>query len=343
MSDSSSWSLPLWRWRRVQVRVHALFFVVGVFVVLLATGPGEPSGVGYGILAIAVLLGSVLAHEAGHLVAAARMGGNGDPVVIGPLGGMGHLEVPREPHAELITVLAGPLVNLAVLLAMLGVLLVAGTPVPSLLSPLAPGGLLQGPWWLVTLKLTFWVNWLLLLANLLPAFPLDGARMLRAVVWPALDYRGATLVAVRASKLTAIGLCVWAWLVRDAQSAPLLPSWVPLVLLAVLVYFSAVQESARSEESDWGDELFSYDFSQGYTSLERSSEPRRPSGGVVQRWLKNRRELRRRRRESQELEEERQVDEVLMRLHERGMDGLSDQERALLERVSARYRNRQRN
>jgi Zn-dependent protease len=343
MNDSLTWSVSLGRWFRVQVRLHALFIVVAVFVLFLATAPPAPAGIGFGALAVGVLLASVMAHELGHCVAAARVGGNNDPVVLGPLGGLGNLELPREPHAELTAVLAGPLVNLGLLLSTLGVLLAVRADVPALLSPLGPQDLTQGPWWLVTAKLAFWTNWLLVLANLLPAFPLDGARMLRAVLWPALDYRGATLVAVRASKLTAIGLCVWAWLATDAQSARLLPAWVPLVLLAVLVYFSAVHEAARGDESEWDEELFSYDFSQGYTSLERSSQPRRPPAGLLQRWLSNRRELRRRRRESQELEEERLVDEVLMRLHQRGMQGLSAQERALLERVSARYRNRQRN
>jgi hypothetical protein len=68
--------------------------------------------------------------------------------------------------------------------------------------------------------------------------------------------------------------------------------------------------------------------------------PRKPVG-TVRRWIEQRRELRRRKRLYQEREEERQVDEILVRLHEKGMSGLSAKERAVLHRVSARYRNRQ--
>lgn len=342
MSDSSSWSFQLGRLRRVPIRVHALFVVVGVLTLFLATShPGQESA-GYGMLAVTILFLSVLAHEGAHAFAASRVGGASEPIVIGPLGGLGSLEVPREPQAELITILAGPLLNLAVLLFTMPLLLAAQVSVPSLANPLAPVDLIQGEWWLVSLKLTFWINWVLVVANLLPAFPLDGARILRTLLWPALDYRGASLVAVRASKLSALGVCLLAWLMPEVRSADVLPSWVPLVLLAVWMYFSACQEATRLEEGDWDEDLLTYDFSQGYTSLERTLEPPRRPGNSLRRWLKNRRELRKRRRQSQELDEERQVDEILLRLHESGMNGLSAKERAVLNRVSVRYRNRQR-
>ena len=343
MSESSSWALSLGRWGRVQIRVHVLFVAAAIFIFHVAANESAHGGAAYGALAVAILFASVLAHELGHALAANRVGGSAEAIIIGPLGGLGTLEVPREPHAELIAILAGPLVNLAILLATLPVLFFAGLNVPSLLAPLQPSGLLEGGWPTSALKLLFWTNWLLLIVNLLPAFPLDGARMLRAVLWPALDYRGASLVAVRASKLVAVGLCVWAWIARDGQSAAALPSWLPLVMLAIFVFFSARYEALQSEESDWEEELFSYDFSQGYTSLERSAEPRPRPVGAFERWLNNRRELRRRRRESQEREEEREVDKILVRLNEAGLNGLTAKERALLNRVSARYRNRQRN
>jgi hypothetical protein len=220
-------------------------------------------------------------------------------------------------------------------------LYLAGGEVPGLLDPLALVDLVAGPWWMAALRLTFWFNWLLLLANLLPAFPLDGARILRAILWPALDYRGATMVAVRTSKLVALALCVWAYFVGGQQSAASLPSWLPLVTLAIFLYFSASAEAVKTEEADWDEDLLSYDFSQGYTSLERASEPRPRPAGLVHRWLQNRREMRRRRQETLERDEERQVDAILSRLHASGMEGLTADERALLHRVSARYRDRQ--
>jgi stage IV sporulation protein FB len=342
MSDVSSWSLSGGRWRRVHLRVHALFVAVAVLVMYLITGPAGQDSVGYGALAVAILFFSVVAHEAGHCLAAVRLGGNPEQIVIGPLGGLNAFEVPRDPRAELIKALAGPIVNLAIVLALLPVVLGANLGISHLLSPLEPTGLLDGPWWAVCVKLGFWINGLLLTVNLLPAIPFDGSRILLTLLWPAVDYRTAAHVVVRASKLTALGICVLAWLLGDVQSADLLPAWVPLVLLAVFIYFHAAHDAMRLEESDWDEDLLNYDFSQGYTSLERNAEPNRKPGSSLWQWLAHQRDLRQRRRQFREQDEERQVDEILLRLHQGGMKSLTAKQRALLQRVSTRYRNRQR-
>ena len=282
MSDSSSWTLPLGRWRRVQFRVHALFLVVALFAVLLATSQDEPAAV-YGALAVAILFASVLAHELGHVFAAGKVHGSTDSVVLGPLGGMGPLDAPREPHAELITILAGPTVTMGLLLGVLPVLFVAGSDISGLLSPLHPVGLTEGAWWLVALKLTFWINWVLVIANLLPAFPLDGAGCARCCGPHRLPRRvhgGRSRFEVNCPGIVHLGVAG-----ARCASAAVLPSWLPLVMLAIFVYFSASHEVARGEETDWKEEMFSYDFSQGYTSLERGLEPRPRPVGPVQRWL----------------------------------------------------------
>jgi Zn-dependent protease len=341
MSDLPHWSLFLARLRRVHFRFHAMFVAVAVFAFYLSTSQRDEESPGYGLLFVGVLLVSVLLHELGHLLGAIRVGGSSDLIVVGPLGGLSHPEIPREPQAELLVALAGPMISLGVVLAVLPALLSTKIGVANLLIPWHPVGLIAGEWWVVTLKLTFWTNWLLFLVNLLPAYPLDGARVLRALLTPGLDYRGAGLVAVRTSKLCAIGVLVLAWALWGEQSAAVLPTWVPLSLFALFLYSNATAEAARMDETEWEEELFNYDFSQGYTSLERTMEPPRRPRSSMRQWIENRREMRRRKRRWQEQEEERQVDGILLRLHEVGLDGLSAKERALLNRVSARYRNRQ--
>src|SRR4051812_33959299 len=114
MNDSSNWSLHLGRWRRAHIRVHALFVAVAVFVLYLSTSGARQESIGYGVLAVAILFFSVLAHELAHVYTALRVGGSLERIVIGPLGGLSQAEVPRESQGELIATLAGPVMNLAI-------------------------------------------------------------------------------------------------------------------------------------------------------------------------------------------------------------------------------------
>jgi hypothetical protein len=106
--------------------------------------------------------------------------------------------------------------------------------------------------------------------------------------------------------------------------------------------FSARAEAVTSFASHRDDDPLGYDFSQGYTSLEREREAEgRSELGPVARWLEERREARHQRQRQLEDEEERRMDDILVRLHSLGIDGLSPEDRQILDRVSARYRNRQ--
>jgi stage IV sporulation protein FB len=345
MRDLASWSVNLGRWRGVHLRLHAFFLALAVADLYLCTRNPHHGWLPYGLALLGVLLFSVLLHEIGHAVAAQWMGGHVDQIVLWPLGGLAHPQVPREAQHELVTALAGPLVNLLIcsLAAPLILTLDHEQELLGLLHPLSPHGLRGGAAWFVGLKLTFWVNWVLVLINTIPASPLDGGRVMRSLLRHWLDYRTAGQVVTWAGKLAALLLCIMAW--PDWEQAPtnLLPDWVVFMTLALVLFFSAKQEMARLDEADLEDELFSYDFSQGYTSLERHFDrPRRDGGaGALRRWLAHRQEARLRKQKMIEEEEERRVDEILMRLHEGGMPGLSSKDRALLDRVSARYRNRQ--
>jgi len=342
MREFSSWSQSLGKWHGVHVRVHAFFLLFAVCTLYLVTrGEAWENQLIYGAIGLAILMLSVLAHEIGHCAAAFRLGGNADQIVIGPIGGLTSPHVAHEPQNELLVAVAGPAVNLVLMLATAPFLMLAGEGVLDLLNPLQPTDLILGPSSVVVLKLVFWINWLLLLINLLPAFPLDGGRVVRSILWPYFDYRTAVLAVARGAQIIAVGMCVFAYLMHDAFMPSIVPAWLPMVLLAMLLFFCARQEVARLEDQELDEELFSYDFSQGYTSLERHLEPSRASAlGRLKSWFEARREARLERQRSIELEEERQIDEILARLHARGMKALSAKERALLERVSARYRNR---
>jgi Zn-dependent protease len=334
--------VSLGRWGGIHVRLHALFILFGVLGVFVCSRDPNPYMGWYGALSLLVLFASVLLHELAHCYAAMRMGGHAEEVILGPFGGLAHVRVPREPHRELVAALAGPAMNLGLwMVAALLLFWAGGADLVGLLHPLRPAALLEGPLPVVFLKLTYWLNWIVVLVNLLPASMFDGGRALRAILWPTFGYREAVKQVSRVATFAAILLCLLAWAIHDPQATAPIPVWLPLVLIALFLFLNAKQEVARSQQGDTSDDSLGYDFSQGYTSLERDSDSARDNEpGFMRRWLEKRREEKERQLREQELAEESRVDEILARLHGTGMEGLSAEERALLERVSARYRNR---
>jgi len=339
--------MSLGRWGGVYLRLHIFFVLFAVFTLFLAWTNKDPALdlTWLPAVSLGILFTSVLLHELAHYFAAIHFGGDAEEIVIGPLGGLAPMHAPVEPQAECLMHLAGPLANLCVCLVSGSILWgVAPDEFKALLSPLTPQILEPAiiPW-MVGLKLVFWINWVLLLVNLLPAFPFDGGRALRAglsALWPDSSPRPAAFVVGLLAKLAAVALVIVAWVMRDQAADQPVPIWFSLVILAVFLYFGAKQEEERVDEFEMEDELFGYDFSQGYTSLERSTERRedRPSPFVL--WLERRRQAKQQRLRQIEAEEERRADEILERLHAQGMDSLTEEERMLLKRVSARYRQR---
>jgi Zn-dependent protease len=263
---------------------------------------------------------------------------------------------PPQPRFQVVVAVTGPLVNLGVLLTAAALVLAIDRSVelPRLLHPVAPHELLSGSPALVTLKLTVWANWVLFLINLLPAPPLDAGRALRSALWPVIGYRRAVVLVAAIAKLTAIALCVAAWVVHESASAsestatdvavpelPLLglvPAWAMLLAVALGIFLAARADLERLRQRDSGERLLGYELGEAY-GLE-SSEPPPPQPTFLQRWLERRRQARNSRRKVMEEEEEWRVDDILARLHELGPESLSTEDRAILQRASARYRSR---
>lgn len=349
MRDHSQWSVSLGRWGGVQVRLHLFFLLFAAFTLYLswlaARQPQSQDDVWLGCASLLVLTVSVLTHEWGHVWASRRLQNPVDQIVLWPLGGLATPERSSEPQSELIIQLAGPLANLALAVVCIPLLL-SDDPqtLARLINPLQPIGITEGTAWLVLWKLVFWVNWVLLLVNLFPAFPFDGGRILRAALmlhWGEHSRARATFVVSLLAQVGAVLLLVAAWLTRNWHPTSLLPTWFALVLLAIFLFFSAQHERQKAPPPiDNEDQPFGYDFSQGYTSLERSYDDAHDDVGPITRWLEERREARQKRQQEIEQEEDRRMDELLARISVEGMESLTAEERSLLERVSARYRQR---
>ncbi|HEX3997908.1 MAG TPA: hypothetical protein VHX65_05100 [Pirellulales bacterium] len=341
MRDASSWTLNLGRWLGVPVRLHASCLAVAMTIMYVASrATPEQELVGYGLLAIVIWFASLLIHQIGHLAAAARLGGICERVVISPLGDLAPISVPQDARRELMAAAAGPVANLLVLLIVTPALLLSKADVRDLLfSPLVPQNLVVGGFGVVILKMAFWWNWLLILANLLPALPMDAGRAICAGLRPTMGEKDAVVMVARFGGLVCI-LGLWVWGLLDSKVGLLVPPWFPLSLVSLYLFFMARHEILKLNDDDRDADLLGYDFSQGYTSLERPGDVARREPGPLRRWLRQRREQKQRRLRQIEEDEERRVDEVLARVKDVGLDALSPEERALLQRVSARYRDR---
>jgi Zn-dependent protease len=435
MRDPLTWSFPLGRLFGINIRVHLFFPLVAIGLIFRVACQKDtlPGLWVVACILMALLFVSVLLHEFGHCFGARAVDGDANEVLLWPLGGLAHTEVPHTPRANFITTAAGPAVNVLLCLLMC-LVLASNSLVPSFKPwsdpyfPVAyswtdrawygsklgqndfnkftayqtkdgkyvscldvddsgpnpvdkkskqdltlvsvnpddivllktddgkldkdhpygvtndkekkgPGlpvkyeAFQRGGWWVILVTRLFWVNWFLFLLNLLPAFPLDGGRLLQSLLWWRTDYRQGTLAAIFVGFLMMLVLAVLSIVLYE-----------PLVLgLALFVYVSCRRQWILLETG--GEEsLFGYDFSEGYTSLERDQPappPPRRRQSWFQRWLQRRAERKMRREQETREAEERRMDELLEKVQRVGMQGLTDEERRFLIRASARYRNRQ--
>jgi Zn-dependent protease len=356
MRDPSYWSIPLGRLFGISIRVHLLFPLVVLGLILrVAYQVKDPFPQGAWIdvtVFCGLLFGSVLLHEFGHCFGARAVNGDASEILLWPLGGLASVDVPHTPGANFLTTLAGPLVNLG--LCILCAFLLAFTVDPAFQPPWNPfwafvrsdafGNVHLHTWagasletaavWPVLLARLFCANWLLFLVNvLLPGFPLDGGRMLQSALWRYLGYRQSMVVAIIAGFV-----CVFVVALAAIVYNELLP-----LLLAGFIFIACKMQWVMLETGG-EDSLFGYDFSQGYTSLERDERvqagPPRRRTSWWKRWLQKRAAQKLQREQETREAEERRMDELLDKVHREGQAALTDEERRFMKRVSDRYRNR---
>jgi Zn-dependent protease len=183
------------------------------------------------------------------------------------------------------------------------------------------------PFWMVWVNRLLWINWVLLLFNLVPAYPLDGGQLLHAFLWQRLDYRRATIIAGYTGMAFAFLFMVASIFTNSAL----------LMGLSIFMLFSSAQklQSLETEEGMYGD------FSQGYTSLERDEPAPRPARpNFIKRWLQARKSRRIQREMEQRQQDDERMDQLLDKIAKFGKDSLTSEEQRFMERVSARYRNK---
>jgi len=182
------WSMKLAEFAGIAVRVHATFLIL-VGWVALASWQAEQTvaAVVGGIAFILAIFVCIVLHEFGHALTARRYGIRTRDITLLPIGGVARLErMPEEPRQELLVAIAGPAVNV-VIAAVLWIWLAATR---SFVPP-ENLGVVAGPF----LERVMIVNVFLVGFNLVPAFPMDGGRMLRAILASRMPYGRATQIA----------------------------------------------------------------------------------------------------------------------------------------------------
>lgn len=212
-------------------------FLHPTFLILLAfVGLTYQDGLA-AVALVSAVFGCVVLHELGHALMARRFGIRTADITLYPIGGVARLErMPRAPGAELLIALAGPAVNVALALFFLALGMLLGALVGGLGGALAAG----------LLSTLVAVNLVLALFNLIPAFPMDGGRVLRAVLSGWLGRVRATRVAAQIGQVLAMVFAVY----TIANNGLALNQSLVQVALAAFVFLAARAELAHVEAEE---------------------------------------------------------------------------------------------
>jgi Zn-dependent protease len=236
-------SISITRVRGIDIRVHPSFLLVLLWVAIqwgVLDGRGLNAFL-YGLVLVFFVFGCVLIHELGHSFMAMQYGARVQDITLMAIGGVARLEhLTTRPRSEVLVAIAGPLTNVAIALALLPPLLLFGVVngFDSLgdyvrnLDDIALGGLLA---------YLFVTNVMIALFNLLPAFPLDGGRILRAGLSTMVGREQATRIAVLIGQTAAVVLAIVGIWLGDFL--------LPLISLFIIVAAYAEGRAVRLESA----------------------------------------------------------------------------------------------
>lgn len=240
--------MNLFRVRGIRLAIHFTLFpllALAAFEGWMAEDGGGWSGVAWSVGLLLAIFSCVVLHELGHSLVAMRFGVRVPRILLMPIGGMAELDdIPREPSREFLIAIAGPAVNFA-LIGMLW--LAAGWPPQPFFSDYP--ATLRGCAHLL-------IHWNLMMGvfNLLPAFPMDGGRILRALFALRLPYLRATFWAALTGKTIAVGGILFAafgdWSGASLEQRCLRGALFTFVLVAGEIEYRAIKRR-EIDEAHW--------------------------------------------------------------------------------------------
>lgn len=324
--DPLSWAVPLYRAWRIRVRVHVVFVIFVIAELIYALLTPQTMGIGFMALAMGALFVIVLLHEYGHCIACRSVGGEADEILMWPLGGLASCMPPETPRAHLITTLGGPAVNVLLIVpTTVGVLFAGGGVSEIIFNPFAPGETIaqmnaptnRALWTLIAVWWVHYLNLVLLGFNvLLPMFPLDGGRIVQALVWMRAGREPSLRISTTVGLVCAVCVLVVAMVASQT-------------MLMGIAIFAGIVCWIERRRLDAVDELGgpAIDLSAAFEHPDRirddELDPRRDRTRPKQERL------------------QRELDRILAKIADTGMDSLTARERRVLRRETARRRRTQ--
>jgi Zn-dependent protease/predicted transcriptional regulator len=232
------WSWRIGRIAGIGVYIHATFWLILAWIAFVQyRAVGTAEAVVNGIVFVIAVFSIVVMHELGHALSARRYGIATRDITLLPIGGIARLErMPRDPRQELVIALAGPAVNFALAAFLWMILLVIGFPAqaaPDLFS----ARILSREFVLGLLSINIFLG----VFNLIPAFPMDGGRVLRALLaMRSNNYAKATEAAARVGRFFALVFGLVGFFVLNNPF---------LVIIALFVWMGAAAEAAAVQTS----------------------------------------------------------------------------------------------
>lgn len=218
------WSFPVGRLFEIPIRVHYTFLLLLAFIWYVESTVLGPEAGFHSVVFWALIFACVLFHELAHCLVAKSYGLTIASIILLPIGGVSQItEIPRDPIKEVGITIAGPVSNFIIA----GILLLFGKTVDSSLQfseiSLQSGSIIVD---------LFWANVMLGLFNIIPAYPMDGGRILRGILALKKEYLEATRLAADIGKLFAIGFII----------AGFFYNWW-LILIGIFVFSGASSEA----------------------------------------------------------------------------------------------------
>lgn len=346
MTENLSWSASLGRWMGIPVRAHLILFLFIAVIFAIQSNYPKINVLGTAFATSCCLIICVMLHELAHIFALTNLGGHVNNIVFTPWGGNSNFSLPESTRGRVLVYLSGPLFN-GCLFALGATLLfqTGNAKLMDLVLPFRPIPFEMANWEVSLIRIMTWINFQIMLVNLIPCFPFDAAGALRAVIGrlsegaTVLRQEGTQLVIGQATGLTMIGC---GWFLSDYNDGPVQPVWFLFLAGGLTLLFSARyyydQQIANSEDHQWveDDDL---DFDAMYGDLSEFDFPEDDQTHYSQ-WLLEKQEQREREEREQEAREAKVADDILKKLHRQGIDSLTDEEKGVLNRVSARIRRR---